>query len=104
MSFHLRLGDSIGFQDYVGIQIHLCTEVLVKDKAQYIISEVIGTHFPAQGVGDVPQLLFEFCFLLCHLSSCLLVWSFCCIVNCWYSSVNERLERLNIGIVIGSWV
>ena len=47
----------------VGIGVYLFTEVLVKDEAEDIISKIIGRHFAAQGVGDVPELLFEFCFL-----------------------------------------
>jgi hypothetical protein len=51
-----------GVQDLICIGVHLLAEVLVEDKSQYIITEVISAHLAPEGVGDVPELLFEFQF------------------------------------------
>jgi len=44
--------------------VHLLTEVLVKDEAQYVVTEVISSHLTTQGIGNVPELLFELLFVV----------------------------------------
>jgi hypothetical protein len=39
--------------------VHAFREVFVEDEAQDIVAEFIGVHFAPEGVGDVPELLFE---------------------------------------------
>jgi hypothetical protein len=40
--------------------VHPFAQVLVKNKPQNIIPEIIRPHFSPQGVGNVPELLFQF--------------------------------------------
>lgn len=41
-------------------------EVSSYDKAKDIIPEIIGTHPAPEGIGNVPELLFELLFF-CHI-------------------------------------
>jgi len=44
--------------------MHLLTEALVEDKNQDNVSEVIGIHLTAEGVGDGPELGLEELFIV----------------------------------------
>jgi len=44
--------------------VHFIAQVFVEDKSQDIIPEVIGAHLATQGIGDVPELLFEVLFVI----------------------------------------
>lgn len=43
--------------------MHLLTKVFVENKAEDVVAKVIRIHFAAQGVGNVPEFLFELLFL-----------------------------------------
>ena len=59
---------SIWFQGFICVGMHLFTQILIEYESQYIIPEIICTHFPAKSVGDIPELLFQL-FFFSHKSA-----------------------------------
>ena len=58
------IGDAVFFEQLVAVDGHALGEVFVKDKAEDVVAEFVGVHLAAQGVGDVPELLFELFFMV----------------------------------------
>ena len=52
----LREHDAVMLQDLIREQVHPLRQILVEDKAQDVVPELIRAHLPAQRVGDVPEL------------------------------------------------
>lgn len=56
--------NAVFLKNLIGEEVHFFGEVLVKHKPQDVVAELIGVHFSAQGIGDVPELGFELFFLI----------------------------------------
>ena len=51
----LRAGLDV-LQDLIREEVHPLGQILVENEAQDVMSELICAHFPAQSIGDVPEL------------------------------------------------
>ncbi len=52
--------DFVLLQNAIRKEFHLLAEVLVEDEPEDVVPEFIGIHLAAQGIGDVPELLFQY--------------------------------------------
>ena len=56
---YFEVGELIGFEQVVGIGVHAFAQVLIEYESEDVVAKFIGTHFPTEGVGNLPELLFE---------------------------------------------